>query len=75
MPSKSRTAYHGSTLLFSFVLVLLGLAMIVRTVAGGGGALAMGLLLGVLFVAAGIGRIYLAVRPGVAPSGDAQEPS
>jgi hypothetical protein len=38
-------------------------AMIVRTVAAGGGAVALGLLLGVLFVAAGAGRLYAERRP------------
>jgi hypothetical protein len=60
--SAPRNVHRGSTIVLSSVLVLLGLALIVRTVTGGGGALAIGLLLGVLFVAAGTGRIYLAVR-------------
>jgi hypothetical protein len=46
------------TALLSGVLVLLGLAMIGRTLAGGGGPLAFGLLVGVLFVAAGAGRLW-----------------
>ena len=40
------------------LLVLIGVAIIVRTVAAGGGPFAFGLLLGVLFVAAGAGRLY-----------------
>lgn len=48
------------TTVLSGVLVVLGLAMIVRTLAAGGGALATGLLLGVLFILAGAGRIWLA---------------
>jgi uncharacterized membrane protein HdeD (DUF308 family) len=62
--STPRNVHRGTTLLLSSAMVLLGLAMIVRTLVGGGGALAIGLLLGALFVAAGAGRIYLAVRPG-----------
>jgi hypothetical protein len=46
------------TLLLSGLMVLIGVAMIVRTVAAGGGALAAGILLGLLFVAAGAGRIW-----------------
>jgi hypothetical protein len=38
-------------------MVLLGVAIIVRTRAAGGGPLAIGLLFGVLFVAAGAGRL------------------
>ncbi len=44
--------------LLSGVMVLLGVAMIVRTLAAGGGPLAVGLLLGLLFVAAGAGRLW-----------------
>ncbi|HMJ32915.1 MAG TPA: hypothetical protein VK501_03270 [Baekduia sp.] len=62
--STPRKVHRGTTLLLSSFMVLLGLAMIVRTLFGGGGALAIGLLLGALFIAAGAGRIYLAVRPG-----------
>jgi hypothetical protein len=46
------------TLVLSGLMVLIGLAMIVRTLAGGGGPLAVGLVLGVLFVAAGAGRVW-----------------
>ncbi len=46
------------TLLLSGLMVFLGLAMIVRTLAGGGGPLALGILLGLLFVAAGAGRVW-----------------
>jgi uncharacterized membrane protein HdeD (DUF308 family) len=63
MPAP-RNVHRGTTILMSSILVVLGFAMIVRTLSGGGGALAIGLLLGVLFIAAGAGRIYLAMRPG-----------
>jgi hypothetical protein len=48
----------GATQLLSALMILIGVAIIVRTVAGGGGPIALGLLLGVLFVAAGAGRLY-----------------
>jgi hypothetical protein len=48
----------GATQLLSAAMVVIGLAMIVRTLAGGGGAVALGLVLGVLFVAAGAGRLW-----------------
>jgi hypothetical protein len=44
--------------LLSGVMILLGLAIIVRTLAEGGGPAAIGLLFGVLFVAAGAGRLW-----------------
>ena len=47
-----------ATQLLSALRVVIGLAMIVRTLAGGGGPVALGLLLGLLFVGAGAGRLY-----------------
>jgi hypothetical protein len=44
------------------LMILLGLAILVRTLAAGGGALAIGVLMGILFVAAGTARIYLERR-------------
>ncbi len=52
------------TALLSAVLVVLGVAMVVRTVAAGGGPLALGVLVGVLFCGLGAGRLYLASRGG-----------
>ena len=42
------------------VATWLGLVLLVSTIARGGGPLAIGVLLGLLFVAAGAGRLYLA---------------
>ena len=44
----------------SAVMVLIGVVLLVSTLARGGGPLAIGVLLGLLFVAAGVGRLYLA---------------
>jgi hypothetical protein len=41
------------------LMVLIGIALIVRTLIAGPEGLAFGLLLGVLFIAAGAGRLYL----------------
>lgn len=49
-------------LVLPVLMVLLGLAMLVRALGGGGGPLAMGVVLGVLFVAAGVGRLYVERR-------------
>jgi len=46
------------TTLLSGSLVLIGVALIVRTIAAGGGALATGVVLGLLFAAAGAGRLW-----------------
>jgi hypothetical protein len=44
------------------LMVLVGLALVVRTLTLGGGALAVGLIMGLLLVAAGAGRLYLEAR-------------
>jgi hypothetical protein len=44
------------------VMIVVGLALLVRTVAAGGGPVATGVLLGVLFILAGAGRLYLQSR-------------
>ncbi len=44
----------------SVLIVLIGVALLVATFARGGGPLAKGVLLGILFVLAGAGRLYLA---------------
>jgi hypothetical protein len=46
------------TFALSGLMVLLGVGIVVRTVAAGGGPLAAGIVLGLLFVAAGAGRIW-----------------
>jgi len=45
-------------------MIVLGLAMIVTTVSRGGGPLALGLVLGLLFIAAGLGRLYFSGKAG-----------
>jgi hypothetical protein len=46
----------------STLMVLIGITLLATTIARGGGPLAIGVLLGILFVAAGAGRFYLARR-------------
>jgi hypothetical protein len=52
----------ASTRVLSGLMVLLGLAMVASTIARGGGPLAVGVLVGVLFCGVGAGRIYLEGR-------------
>jgi len=47
------------TRLTSGLMVFIGLAILVRTIAEGGGPAALGIVFGVLFVAAGAGRLYV----------------
>jgi hypothetical protein len=57
-----RDVHRSSTRLLSGLMVLIGVALLVRAIAAGGGALAIGVILGVLFVLAGAGRLYVAGR-------------
>ena len=59
-PSRPRTAHRSATVVLSTLMLLLGIAIVVRTLAGGGGVLSIGLVLGLLFVLAGAGRLYVA---------------
>jgi hypothetical protein len=52
-------AYRGGVLLFAMTTVGLGVAIVVVTALHGGG---VGYVIGALFVAAGVGRIYLLRR-------------
>ena len=53
-------AYRQSTRLFAAMMFGLGLAMVVTTILRGGGAFALGIVLGAAFMAIGAGRLYLA---------------
>jgi hypothetical protein len=53
-------AYRQSTRLFGVALCALGLAMVVSTLARGGGPLTLGVVVGVAFALIGAGRVYLA---------------
>jgi hypothetical protein len=56
-------ARRNMTVALGSALAVLGVAMIVSTLARGGGALAVGILVGVAFTILGCGRVYLAVGP------------
>lgn len=60
--SPPRQAYRGGTFVLSLLMVLIGIALLVSTVARGGGLLAVGVLFGALFVAAGGARLWLLRR-------------
>ncbi|MGB0093699.1 MAG: hypothetical protein WBP81_14360 [Solirubrobacteraceae bacterium] len=59
---EPRQLQRGSTRVMSVVMILIGIALLVRTLIAGGGAATLGVLLGVLFIAAGAGRLYLQIR-------------
>jgi hypothetical protein len=51
--------YRGSSIVMSAVIAVCGAVMIVAALAGGGGVLSVGVVMGVLFCAYGVGRLYL----------------
>jgi hypothetical protein len=61
MPAP-RDIHRSTTLLLSAVMAVIGVVLLVRTFAAGGGVLSLGVILGVLFLAAGAGRFALARR-------------
>jgi hypothetical protein len=59
-----RQAHRTGTFVLSLLMAIIGVALIVQAVGGHGSAISPRLLLGVLFVAAGVGRLYVEVRRG-----------
>ncbi len=57
-----RGVHRAATLVLSAAMVVIGIAILVRTFGAGGGPLALGTLIGLLFVAAGGGRLYFTWR-------------
>jgi hypothetical protein len=51
------------------LLILLGVAMVISTVARGGGPLSLGVVVGVPLVLLGAGRLYLARSEGTPRAG------
>lgn len=63
MPERpGRRLHRSATLVLSGAMVVIGLAILVRTFSAGGGPLALGTILGLLFAAAGAGRLYFSWR-------------
>jgi hypothetical protein len=54
--------YQGAVRLFSLAFLAIGLTVLAVTLANGGGPLSVGVLMGVVFVAVGIGRLLVAAR-------------
>jgi hypothetical protein len=59
---SSRRAYQGAVRAFSLTFVAVGLAVLIVTLANGGGPASVGFLLGLAFLGIGIGRLWAAVR-------------
>jgi hypothetical protein len=54
--------YHGTVRVLSVLFVVLGITMLVLTLARGGGPLSLGVLMGVAFFGIGLGRLWAASR-------------
>lgn len=59
-----RRVYALSTRVLSAMIMLVGIAMAATALARGGGALALGVVLGTMLALLGAGRLWLAVRGG-----------
>jgi drug/metabolite transporter (DMT)-like permease len=60
--SKQQQLRRSYTRVMSAILIVLGIVLVIRTISAGGGPAAAGVLLGILFVLAGAGRLYLQYR-------------
>ena len=54
--------YRAMTQLLAVATIVLGVAMVKVTITRGGGPISLGVVLGLLFVAVGAGRLYLLRR-------------
>jgi hypothetical protein len=54
--------YRGAVRGFSVALLVIGLAVLVTTLANGGGPASFGFLIGIAFAGVGGGRLWLASR-------------
>ena len=59
---EPRQLHRSATRVLSLAMIALGVALVARTLALGGGGVALGIVLGVLFAAAGGARLYLQRR-------------
>lgn len=62
--SSPERIYRVSVRVFSVVFIAFGLAILVATLAGGGGPLSVGTWLGLAFLAVGAARLWSASRIG-----------
>ena len=56
--------YRGAVRVFSLAMAAIGLAVLVVTLVNGGGPASFGFLIGIAFLAVGVGRLWLASRTG-----------
>ncbi|MGN6256716.1 MAG: hypothetical protein ACTHN3_03060 [Solirubrobacterales bacterium] len=61
---SSQRLYRGAVRAISVAFIALGLAVLVRTLAHGGGPASIGFLIGLAFIGIGIGRLWAGARMG-----------
>jgi hypothetical protein len=61
---NGRQVHRGSTVVLSALMLAIGVALVVQSIADGAGPLTGRLLLGILFTAAGAGRLYVEIIRG-----------
>lgn len=60
--TRGERVYRGAVRTFSLTFVVVGLTVLVVTLANGGGPVSVGVLMGVAFVGVGAGRMWVATR-------------
>jgi hypothetical protein len=55
-------AYRGAVRAFSLAFVAIGLLLLIATLVQGGGPASVGVLIGIAFLAVGLGRLWLGSR-------------
>jgi hypothetical protein len=61
---NGRQAHRSGTLVLSLLMAAIGVALIVEAVEGHGSIISPRLLLGLLFIAAGAGRLWVEAKRG-----------
>lgn len=59
---SGRDLHASTTTILSALMIIIGAGLVVRTLSLGGEVFSIGVVMGVLFVAAGCGRLWVAAR-------------
>ncbi len=61
---RGRTVHRSGTVVLSLLMLAIGVALVGQVIGAGSGLLTPRLLLGLLFLAAGIARLYIEIKRG-----------
>jgi len=61
---RGERIYRGTVRAFSLAFLAIGVLVLVVTLANGGGPASLGFLMGLAFIAIGIGRLWVGERMG-----------